>query len=124
MEHRETMAKTDFQHRGLRRPCAGLDIKRKNSAIRTTSFTAFASETWGDAIVTSDYEQSLLPEVTRNAPFDGDGEGIVLRPESDDGVADGNLGDAVCRGGCQWANRLTVPLRCNLFRGHYRLCKM
>ena len=53
----------------------------------------------------------------RSASLDGDGKGIVTRPEGDDGVAGGGLGDAVRLGGRPWVDGVTRPLSCVLFRG-------
>ena len=48
----------------------------------------------------SDGVQVVGPEVPRDASLDGDGKGIVTRPEGDDGVAGGGLGEDVRRGLC------------------------
>ena len=70
---------------------------------------------------TTDGEQSLPPKVPHDATLDGDEKGTVPRPESDDGVADGGLGVAVCLGGRRWADGVTVPLSCFFCWRHLRI---
>ena len=76
MEHRETMDVSATQWMSLpTNPCAGLNIERVTAAYRVT-FDIFPT----------DGVQSLLPEVPRDAPLDGDEKGTVPRPEGDDGI--------------------------------------
>ena len=62
--------------------------------------------------------QVVTPEELRDAPLDGDGEGIVPRPEGDNSVADGGPADDVRRELCRRTTFIAGSLGC-FFRWHF-----